>query len=151
MLHPQNGENSSIQDELEEMTDRYKRLAAEFDNYKKRSNKEKEVLYASLVSDILSSFLPVMDNLEKATTVETKDENYKVGVELVLKQILDILKGYGVEEIKSVGEKFDPELHEAVSHIQDENFGEQEVTQEFRKGYKIGNKIIRHAMVIVAN
>ena len=94
--------------------------------------------------------LPVVDNLENAAKVETADEEYKKGVELVLKQLKDVLISKGVEEIKAVGETFDPELHEAVSSIQDENLGEKEIAQEYRKGYKIGSRVIRHSMVVVA-
>lgn len=124
---------------------------AEFENFKKRSNKEREALYNSLLADIIASFLPVIDNLEKAVQAKTEDEGYKQGIELVLKQFVDVLTKFGVEEIKTVGETFDPEVHEAVSSIQDETKGEKEVVQEFRKGYKIGTKVIRHAMVVVAN
>ena len=137
--------------ELEETTDRLKRIMAEFENYKKRSSKEREMLYNSLLADIVSSFLPVIDNLEKAAEAKTDDENYKQGLELVLKQFKDVLTKFGVEEIKTVGETFDPEVHEAVSSIQDETKGEKEIVQEFRKGYKVGIKVIRHAMVVVAN
>ena len=144
-------ELSKTKQELEETTDRLKRIMAEFENYKKRSSKEREMLYNSLLSDIVSSLLPVIDNLEKASEAETEDENYKQGIELVLKQFKDVLTKFGVEEIKTVGETFDPEVHEAVSSIQDETKGEKEIVQEFRKGYKIGTKVIRHAMVVVAN
>ena len=137
--------------ELEETTDRFKRIMAEFENFKKRSNKEREALYNSLLADIVSSFLPVIDNLEKAAQTKTEDEGYKQGIELVLKQFIDVLTKFGVEEIKTVGETFDPEVHEAVSSIQDETKGEKEIVQDFRKGYKIGTKVIRHAMVVVAN
>lgn len=137
--------------ELEETTDRLKRVMAEFENYKKRSSKERETLYNSLVADIVASFLPVQDNLEKAISVNTQDENLKQGIELVVKQIEDIFKKFGVEEIETVGKPFDPELHEAVSSVQDETLGEKIIKEEFRKGYKIGHKVIRHAMVVVAN
>ena len=137
--------------ELEETTDRFKRVMAEFENYKKRSGKEREMLYNSLLADIVSSFLPVIDNSEKAAEAKTDDENYKQGLELVLKQFKDVLTKFGVEEIKTVGETFDPEVHEAVSSIQDETKGEKEIVQDFRKGYKVGTKVIRHAMVVVAN
>lgn len=137
--------------DFEELDDRYKRILAEFENYKKRSNKERDNLYKSILSDIIELMLPVIDNLENAAKAETNDEDYKKGVELVLKQFKDVLNSQGVEEIKAVGETFDPELHEAVSSIQDENLGEKEIAQEYRKGYKIGNKVIRHSMVVVAN
>ena len=144
-------ELAKTKQELEETTDRLKRIMAEFENYKKRSSKEKEMLYNSILSDIISSFLPVIDNLEKAAEAKTEDENYKQGLELVLKQFKDVLTKFGVEEIKTVGETFDPEVHEAVSIVQDDTKGEKEIVQEFRKGYKIGTKVIRHSMVIVAN
>ena len=147
----ENNELQSKQQELDELTDRYKRILAEFENHKKRSQKEREGLYNSILGDIIEVILPILDNLENAAKVETSDENYKKGVELVLKQFQDVLKSKGVEEIKALGETFDPEVHEAVSSIQDETKGEKEVVQEFRKGYKIGTKVIRHAMVVVAN
>lgn len=144
-------ELSRTKQELEETTDRLKRIMAEFENYKKRSSKEREMLYNSLLADIISSFLPIIDNLEKAVSAKTEDEGYKQGVELVLKQFLDTFKSLGVEQIEAVGKTFDPEIHEAVSSIQDEEKGEKEIVQEYRKGYKIGTKVIRHSMVIVAN
>ena len=138
-------------EQLEEQEDRLKRLMAEFDNFKKRSSKEREGLYNSLVSDIFSSLLPVIDNLEKAVEAKTEDEAYKQGVELVLKQFKDVLSANGVEEIETVGQVFDPELHEAVASVTDENLGEKVIKEEYRKGYKIGSKVIRHSMVVVAN
>ena len=140
-----------IKDQLEETTDMLKRVMADYENYKKRNEKERDMLYKSLVSDIISSLLPIIDNLEKAAAAKTEDEGYKQGIELVLKQFLDVLKTFGVEEIPSVGEAFDPELHEAVSSVIDDTLGEKIIKEEFRKGYKIGAKIIRHAMVVVAN
>ena len=137
--------------ELEDTTDRLKRLMAEFENYKKRSAKERESLYNSILADVIVSILPVIDNLEKAVTIDTKDQQYKQGVELVSKQMHDVLTALGVQKIATVGQTFDPELHEAVSHVEDENMGEQEIKEEFRTGYKIGNKVVRHSMVVVAN
>lgn len=147
----ENTELSSMKAELEETTDRLKRLMAEFENFKKRSGKERENLYNTLVADIVASFLPVQDNLQKAISAETKDENLKQGIELIVKQISEIFTKFGVQEIETVGKPFDPELHDAVSSVQDDTLGEKIVKEEFRKGYKIGNKVIRHAMVIVAN
>ena len=137
--------------EYDELDDRYKRILAEFENFKKRSAKEREGLYNSILSDVIEAILPVVDNLENAAKVETKDESYKQGVELVLKQFKDVLTSKGIEEIKAVGETFDPSLHEAVSSVQDDTKGEKEIVQEYRKGYKIGNRVIRHSMVVVAN
>ena len=128
--------------EYDELNDHYKRILAEFDNYKKRSQKEKESLYSSVLSDVIEVMLPVVDNLENALKAETQDENYKQGIELVLKQF---------KEIPAVGETFDPSLHEAVSSVQDPDKNAQEIVQEYRKGYKIGSRVIRHSMVVVAN
>ena len=139
------------QQELDELNDRYKRVLAEFENYKKRSSKERETLYNSIVSDIVEVFLPVVDNLENALKIETQDMEYKKGIELILKQFKDILKSKGVEEIPAMGETFDPALHEAVSSVQAPEKNAQEIVQEYRKGYKIGSKVIRHSMVVVAN
>jgi len=144
-------ELNAVKTELEETTDRLKRLMAEFDNFKKRSAKEREGLYNSLLSDIVSKMLPVVDNLEQAVNSNTSDEGYKQGTQLVLKQFIDVLTSLGVKEIEGVGSTFNPEYHEAVSLVQDENLGEKEVKEVFRKGYKIGDKVIRHAMVVVAN
>ena len=124
---------------------------AEFENYKKRNSKEREILYNNVLADIIAAFLPVVDNLEKACMTNTADENMKQGIELVVKQINDIFTRFGVENIETVGKPFDPEVHEAVSSVQDDSLGEKIVKEEFRKGYKIGTKIIRHAMVVVAN
>ena len=139
------------QQEIDDLNDRYKRVLAEFENFKKRSGKERETLYNSILGDVVESFLPIVDNLENAVKAETQDEEYRKGVELVLKQFKDILKVKGVEEIPAIGETFDPSLHEAVSSIQDPSKNAQEIVQEYRKGYKIGSKVIRHSMVIVAN
>lgn len=138
-----------LQEDLDNTTDRLKRLMAEFDNYKKRASREREQLYNSLVADIMMAFLPVMDNLEKAINTNTEDEGYRQGMELVAKQFKDVLKSFGLEEIKTEGEIFNPILHEAVSSVQDDTKESQEIIEEFRKGYKMGDKVIRHAMVVV--
>lgn len=137
--------------EIDEKDDRLKRLMAEFDNFKKRSAKERKPLYNSIIADIALSLLPVIDNLEKAVSVNTEDNNYKIGVELVLKQFKDVLKSNGITEIETIGKTFDPELHEAVSSVEDSELGVQEIKEEYRKGYMIGNKVIRHSLVVVAN
>ena len=147
----ENNQEMVPKEDYDELDDRYKRILAEFENFKKRSSKEREMLYNSILSDVVESILPIVDNLENAVKTETQDEEYKKGIELVLKQFKDVLQSKGVTEIKTVGETFDPELHEAVSSIQDENLGEKEIAGEYRKGYKIGNRVIRHSMVIVAN
>lgn len=150
-LKNENIETVKLKEELENTTDRLKRLMAEFDNFKKRSSKERETLYNSVLGDVVNKLLPVLDNLEKAANAETEDTNYKQGIDLVLKQYVEVLSAFGVKEIESIGTTFDPELHEAVSMVQDENLGEKEIKEEFRKGYKLGDKVLRHSMVIVAN
>ena len=137
--------------ELEELTDRYKRIMAEFENYKKRAQKDKETLYGRTLSDVIEIILPVLDNLENAAKAETQDVSYKQGVEMVLKQFKDVLASRGVEEIKALGETFDPSIHEAVSSVDDPNVESQKIVQEYRKGYKFGSKVIRHSMVVVNN
>ncbi|MBQ3408430.1 MAG: nucleotide exchange factor GrpE [Clostridia bacterium] len=141
----------SQKQEIEEKDDRIKRLIAEFENFKKRSSKERENLYNSIMGDIVTSFLPIIDNLEKAVEVKTVDEEYKQGIELVLKQFKEVLESNGVKEIESIGQTFNPELHEAVTSVVDDNLGVQEIKEEYRKGYMIGDKVIRHSLVVVAN
>ena len=147
----ENNELQKKQIELDDLNDRYKRILAEFENYKKRTQKEKENLDNSVLGDIIISMLPIMDNLEGAANAECKDEKYKQGIELVEKQFKEFLKKNKVEEIKTKGETFDPSLHEAISMVQDDTKESQEIVQEYRKGYKIGNKVIRHSMVVVNN
>ncbi len=135
----------------DEYYDSLKRNMADFDNYKKRMTKEKESLHTMIVADIVDNMLPILDNFENALIHECTDEKFKTGMEMIYNQIKDVISKYGVEEIESIGKEFDPMLHEAVMHIDDENFGEKEITEVFRKGYKIKDKVIRHAMVKVAN
>ena len=137
--------------ELDELNDRYKRLFAEFENYKKRTQKESLSKRAEITADVVSSILPVVDNLEKAIEVKIENNSYQEGIKLILRQLSDVLKKFGMEEIETVGKQFDPELHEAVSHIEDSEKGSNEIVQECRKGYKIGTRVVRHAMVVVAN
>ena len=144
-----NVEKKCNSNELDELNDRYKRLFAEFENYKKRTQKESLSKRAEITADVVSSILPVVDNLEKAIEVKIENNSYQEGIKLILRQLSDVLKKFGMEEIETVGKQFDPELHEAVSMVQDENLGEKEIKEEFRKGYKLGDKVIRHAMVVV--
>ena len=134
-----------------EDSERYLRLMAEFDNYKKRSAKERENIYTDVRVDTVTKFLPVFDNLERALKTETADEAYKKGVEMTFNQLMDVFKKLGVEEIESVGKPFDPVFHNAVMHVEDEALGENEIVEEFQKGFKIGDKVIRFSMVKVAN
>ena len=150
----ENEEKSELQKkqiELDELDDRYKRVFAEFENYKKRTQKERDNLYNSVLGDIILNMLPIIDNLDMAATAECKDESYKQGIELVQKQFKEFLNKNKVEEIPALGEIFDPSVHEAVSSVQDDTKQSQEIVQEYRKGYKLGDKVLRHSMVVVAN
>ena len=131
--------------------DAHLRLAADYDNFRKRSQKEKEQLYTMGKSDAVEKLLPVYDNLERALNQPTEDAAYKKGVEMTMTQLVGILNGLGVEIFGEAGETFDPNLHNAVMHIDDENLGENTISQVFQKGFKIGEKIVRFAMVQVAN
>lgn len=135
---------------LKEKDERYLRMYAEFENYKKRTEKEKQntALYAK--ADVVEMLLPVIDSMENAIVIETADENLKQGISLMFEQIKIFLEKNGVEEIGKVGEKFNPELHDAISIQEVENANSGEIISVFRKGYKIKDRIIRHAMVIVA-
>lgn len=131
--------------------DKYIRLMAEYDNFRKRSAKERENIYTDVRVDTVSRFLPVYDNLQRAMLTETADEAYKKGVEMTFTQLREVFKKLGVEEINTEGEKFDPTYHNAVMHIEDESYGESEIVEEFQKGFRIGEKVIRFSMVKVAN
>lgn len=132
-------------------SEKYLRLMAEYDNYRKRSAKERENIYTDVRVDTVTKFLPVYDNLERALAIETSDEAYKKGVEMTFNQLKEVMKKLGVEEISAVGETFDPTYHNAVMHIEDEQYGESVIVEEFQKGFKIGEKVIRFSMVKVAN
>lgn len=137
--------------ELDEKEDRIKRLMAEFENFKKRSEKERTLLYNSVMGDVATKLLPVVDNLEKAAKANTEDKGYQEGVEMVLKQFKEVLDSNGVKEIEAVGKPFDPSLHEAVGTVQDDSLDANIVKEEYRKGYMIGDKVLRHSLVVVAN
>ena len=131
--------------------DAHLRLAAEYDNFRKRSQKEKEQSYTFGKVDAVEKLLPVYDNLERALQQPTTDEAFKKGVEMTMTQLVGILNGLGVEIFGQAGDAFDPNLHNAVMHIDDENLGADTISQVFQKGFKIGEKVVRFAMVQVAN
>ncbi|MCR4718411.1 MAG: nucleotide exchange factor GrpE [Firmicutes bacterium] len=146
---------SEYEEKLRESEDKYLRLYAEFDNYKKRTEKEKSARYADALIDTAAEFLPVLDNLERALSAEAVSEDAKAikeGVEMIQKQMTEILAKLKISEIKAVGEEFDPNLHNAVMHIEDENITENTVVEEFIKGYIYDDsRVVRHSMVKVAN
>ena len=140
-----------LQAAMREQEDKYLRLLAEYDNYRKRSQKEKEAAWNSAKADSVKEFLPVYDNLERALKQETADEAYAKGVEMIMTQFRTTLEKLGVAEIPALGETFDPKVHNAVMHIEDETLGENTVAEVFQTGFKLGDKVIRTAMVKVAN
>ena len=131
--------------------DSYLRLAAEYDNFRKRSQKERDNLYTEIRSETVGKFLPVYDNLERALAQPTADEAYKKGVEMTMNQLTDIMSKLGVEGFGAAGETFDPAIHNAVMHCEDDNLGENVIAEVFQKGFKVGEKVVRFAMVKVAN
>ena len=131
--------------------DAHLRVAAEFDNFRKRTVKEKEQSYGNGKADAVAKMLPVYDNLERALNQETSDAAYKKGVEMTMNELVKILTSLGVEVFGNVGDTFDPNLHNAVMHIDSEELGENVIAQVFQKGFKIGDKVVRFAMVQVAN
>ncbi len=140
-----------LRNELADMKENYLRQVAEFDNYRKRVAKEKEDTYSFALVKCITEFLPVMDNFERALACKTEDQSYKKGVEMIYQQLNEMLNKLGVSEIEAAGQPFDPKLHNAVSQREDDAFGENIVCEVFQKGYQIGDKVVRHAMVVVAN
>lgn len=139
---------------IEELTDKYKRLFAEFDNFRKRTDAEKSGMYAEGQRNVLEKILPVIDNFERAlenVPEELKGSSYVEGVEKIYRSCMDTLKALGVEPIETVGKPFDANLHNAVMHVEDEDHGENEVVEEFQRGYTFKDKVLRYSMVKVAN
>ena len=154
----EDGATDPLMDELEALKDqaarqeeKYLRLAAEYDNFRKRTAKEKEAIWNDAKADAALAFLPVYDNLERALKQETADEAYKKGVEMTMNQLKTVLEKLGITEIEALGQPFDPTIHNAVMHIEDENFGENTVAEVFQAGFRLGDKVVRFAMVKVAN
>ncbi len=144
-------ELEALKTQLAEGEDRFLRLAAEYDNFRRRSKQEKDNIYVEAKADAVKALLPVYDNLERALKQETADEAYKKGVEMTMAGLQKAFEGLGVTEIAAVGESFDPNIHNAVMHITDESLGENMVAEVFQAGFMLGEKVIRFAMVKVAN
>lgn len=154
-VEEEKSKEEELTEKLQEQTDKYMRLYAEFDNFQKRSQREKDARYADAVIDSVAAILPIGDNLERALQTEVTSEDavkFKEGVEMVMKQFMETLDKLGVSEIKALGEQFDPNIHNAVMHIEDEAIDDNTVVEEFMKGYiyKDG-RVVRHSMVKVAN
>ena len=150
-VDPLLSELESLKDQVAGQEDKYLRLAAEYDNYRKRTAKEKESLWTDVKADTAGAFLPVYDNLERALKQDTADEAFKKGVEMTMNQLKEVLTKLGITEIPAQGQPFDPKYHNAVMHVEDENFGENIVAEEFQKGYTYRDSVVRHSMVKVAN
>ena len=140
--------------QIEELQDRLKRQMAEFDNFRKRTEKEKAAMYEIGAKDIIEKILPVLDNFERGLAAVPEDEkgsSFSEGIEKIYKQFVKTLEDAGVETIEAVGQQFDPNLHNAVMHVEDEKYGENEIAMELQKGYKYRGSVVRHSMVQVAN
>ncbi len=144
-------ENDEVIKELSDLKDKYQRLAAEYDNFRKRTQKEKADIYPDAMVAAIKEFLPMADNFERAANAETTDEKYKSGVMMIQNQLSEAFRKLGVEIIDPKGEEFNPELEDAVTQIIDENLGDNVVAEVYQKGYRRGDKVIRPAMVAVAN
>ena len=142
---------ASIQAELAAQRDKYLRLAAEYENYRKRSAKEREQTYSDARADAITRLLPVYDNLERALQTQCCDDAFYKGVEMTMTQLTEIFQGLGVLPIPAVGEQFDPNRHNAVMTIVDPNLGEKTVAEEYQKGFMLGDRVIRFSTVVVAN
>ncbi len=136
---------------LLEANDKLLRTVAEYDNFRKRSQKEKEAIYSDSKTDIIAKLLPVIDNFERASSAASDLEAYKKGIEMTVNQLLEVFSSFGVEAFGKKGEQFDPNIHNGVMHIDNEELGENEISEVYMKGYKMGDRVIRHATVIVAN
>lgn len=141
----------AVSEAMAALNDKYLRLCAEYDNFRRRSQKEKDSLYGDVKADTLLKFLPVYDNLVRALNTPTQDEAFRKGVEMTMNQFNTTIEKLGVTKIDSLGEKFDPALHNAVMHVEDEEKGENEIVEVFQEGFRLGDKVIRFAMVKVAN
>jgi molecular chaperone GrpE len=144
-------EVESLQQTIAQQEDKFLRLCAEYDNFRKRTQKEKDAIYADATAAAVSALLPVYDNLERALKQDTADEAYKKGVEMTMTGLLKALEGLGVTQIDAAGQSFDPNIHNAVMHVEDETLGENTVAEVFQSGFLLGEKVIRFAMVKVAN
>jgi len=142
---------TALEDELAKTKDQLLRTAAEYENFRRRSQKEKEALYTDSKADVITKLLPVIDNFERASAAQGDLDTYKKGVEMIVAQMLETMKALGCESFGETGEEFDPNFHNGVMRVEDENFGENTVAEVFIKGYKIGERVIRPASVKVAN
>lgn len=147
----ENEKFKKLESDLKSEKDKYLRLFAEYDNYRKRTSKEKMESYGDATAKTISEILPIIDNFERAIEVPCSDENYQKGIEMIFSQLMDIIKKIGVQEIEALNKPFDPNLHNAIKQVENEELESNIVCEVFQKGYKLGDRVIRHAMVSVNN
>lgn len=148
---PEKTEEEKLQEQIEVLNDRLLRTAAEYDNFRRRSQREKDEIYPRATVAAVAQFVPVLDNFERALSTPCADEDFKKGVEMIHQSFQDALKKLGIEEFAEAGDPFDPEMHNAVMHIEDSSLDASVIVEVFQKGYRLGDRVIRHAMVKVAN
>lgn len=148
---PQKSQAELLQEKVDNLNDKLLRTIAEYDNFRKRSQREKDAIYPQAIAKTVEKFLPIIDTIERALSLECSDTEFKKGVEMILQNFKDVLQNMGVEEFGEAGEQFDPEKHNAVMHVEDEEHEANSIVAVFQKGYRLDDKIIRHAMVQVAN
>ena len=144
-------ETDNLKEQLSQLNEKYVRMLAEYDNFRKRSQKEKDAIYPRATADTVEKFLPIIDNFERAMSAPCADETFKKGMDMIFQSFMNTLKSLNVEMIGEAGETFDPQLHNAVMHIEDDKYGENEIVMVLQKGYRIGDRVVRYAMVQVAN
>ena len=148
---PSKTQGELLQEKIDSLNEQLLRTVAEYDNFRKRSQREKESIYPQAVSQTVEKFIPIIDTVERALAVECSDAEFKKGIEMILQNFRDVLQKLGVEEFGKAGEQFDPEKHNAVMHVEDDQHEANTIVAVFQKGYQLGDRIIRHAMVQVAN
>ena len=144
-------ETELLSEKVNELQDKLMRTMAEYDNFRKRSQREKEAIYPQATAAAVAKFVPILDTFNRALGSPCADEEFKKGVEMILHNFIETLTALGVEEFAEAGDPFNPEMHNAVMHIEDENAGQSVIVEVFQRGYKLGDRIVRHAMVKVAN
>lgn len=149
--NPLEEELEKLKKDMAELNDRYIRTLAEYDNFRKRSQREKDAVYANATSDTVTKLLPILDSFDRAANYECPDEQYKKGINLIGTSVKEAFDSLGIKEIPALGEQFDPKFHNAVMHIDNPAYGENVITDVYRKGYTLGDKVIRFSMVVVAN
>lgn len=148
---PEKTEADLLKEQLSALDDKLLRVLAEYDNFRKRTAKEKDTIYPQAKADTVEKFLPIIDNFERAMQFDCSDTEFKTGIDMIFKSFMAVMHDFSVSEIGEEGETFNPDIHNAVMHVEDEAYGENVIAQVMQKGYKIGERVVRYAMVKVAN